>query len=144
MLTLDKVMSKNIYSLRKNDTLQDARILMLARHIHHVPIVDKGNKLLGLVSQRDILSISHSERLDVEDIEEAIQSKIKLASIMTTDVVTMQDSDCLLDATRHLLKNQHGCIPVEKGDALVGIITSFDFIKITSQYLEKELNQVES
>lgn len=135
ILTLNQVMSNNVYSLRKNDTLQDARLLMLARHIHHVPIVDKNDHILGLVSQRDILSASNSERSDLNEDQIKEQNNIRLKEVMTTEVRCMDVNDALLDAAQHLLENRHGCIPVIENDVLVGMITSFDFIKIAADQL---------
>jgi len=142
VLTLEQVMSKDIYSLRKHDTLQDARLLMLARHIHHVPILDKAGGLVGMVSQRDILAVSHSSQLSESDLDLETQNKIKLAAIMSTEIETMAHDDTLLAAGQSLLKNKYGCIPVEKDGKLVGLVTTFDFIKMTVTYLEGDLNTV--
>ena len=70
MRKIDSVMTYDLYTLSKNDTLQTARFLMVARHIHHVPIVNKQHELLGLVSHRDILAASNSE------LEEATKEEV--------------------------------------------------------------------
>ena len=138
MITLAKVMSTNLYTLKKNDTLQTARMLMLARHIHHVPVVNKDNHIIGLVSQRDILSASDSKLTEKSPEEKAAENNIRLAEIMTEEVFVMNHDDSLLDAAEHLLQNKSGCIPVVKDNVLVGIVTSFDFIRIAADKLAEE------
>lgn len=56
MHTVSKIMSTGIKSLKLDDSLQDARNLMKSHSIRHIPIVDRDNNFVGLLSQRTILA----------------------------------------------------------------------------------------
>lgn len=136
MRTIKTVMSDDLYTLKKNDTLQTARLLMVARHIHHVPIVNRHQEVLGLVSHRDILAASSSKLEEVTEEEVSHQNKIKLAELMSTDIYTLSPEDDLLEAAKHFQKNKGGCIPITDNGALVGVLTSYDFIQLAVECLE--------
>ena len=56
MITVQELMSCEPITLSRFDSLSDARALMNAKRIRHIPIVDDANRFLGLVTERDILA----------------------------------------------------------------------------------------
>ena len=61
MITIDELMTPKPYALTADDTLEDARLMMTDKNIRHIPIVDKHNHLVGLVTQRDVLKATEPE-----------------------------------------------------------------------------------
>lgn len=52
---LKKVMTRNVVTIREDASLEEARRLIVARRIRHLPVVDQKGKLVGLFAVRDFL-----------------------------------------------------------------------------------------
>lgn len=52
---LDKVMTKNVVTIGKEATIEEARRLIVSHRIRHLPVVDQEGKLIGLLSVRRFL-----------------------------------------------------------------------------------------
>ncbi len=128
MITIDELMTTNPFTLDQNNTLEDARQLMTDKHIRHIPITDKDNHLLGLVTQRDVLEATHP---DIKNHDR------KLSEIMIKGVSTIHTSDSVRRAALHLQNHKYGCLPVVVDDKLVGIVTDSDYITIAINLLEQ-------
>ena len=52
---LKKIMTRNVVTIREDASLEEARRLIVARRIRHLPVVDQKGKLVGLFAVRDFL-----------------------------------------------------------------------------------------
>ncbi|ROR32736.1 CBS domain-containing protein [Inmirania thermothiophila] len=139
MIRVADLMTTDLYTLRTTDSLRTARMAMTERRIRHVPVVDERNCFVGLVSQRDVLAASVSRLADIAPEErDAIESAIPVSEVMTTSVAAVDEDTPLLDAARYLLEHKYGCLPVLRGDRVVGIITETDFLRFVIHLLELE------
>jgi len=138
MMIVKELMSSELYVLESTATLYDAHQLMLDKKVRHIPIVDKQEQFVGLLSQRDVLaaSVSILAEIDVQERQE-LESNIPIAQIMTTDVVIAEEETSLLDATQFMLLQKQGCLPVFKNKQLVGILTEADFVKLAHELMSK-------
>ena len=138
MVTIQEVMSSKPVTLSRFNSLADARQLMNEKGFRHIPIVGDKGELLGLVSQRDVLSLGSSSQSLVEDEElKKIEAGTLIADIMTTNLKTVLPNLQVEDAAKILHKYKFGCLPVvDKNNILQGIITDHDFVEITIQILE--------
>ncbi len=114
----------------------DALALMRERKIRRLVVVDQHGKLVGIVSDRDLLQASPSPAtsLSVWEITYLL-SKITLKSVMTTKVITVTPDEPLENAARIMADNKIGGLPVVENDALVGIITETDLFKVFLELL---------
>jgi acetoin utilization protein AcuB len=114
----------------------DALALMRERKIRRLLVVDQGGKLVGIVSDRDLLQASPSPAtsLSVWEITYLL-SKITLKSVMTTKVITVTPDEPLENAARIMADNKIGGLPVVENGALVGIITETDLFKVFLELL---------
>lgn len=138
MVTIQEVMSVNPITLSRFNSLADARQLMKEKGFRHIPIVGDDLELLGLVSQRDVLSRGNVSQADADDEElRKIESGTLLADIMTTKLTTVMPNIKVENAAKILHKYKFGCLPVvDEKNKLKGIITDHDFVEITIQLLE--------
>ncbi|MCP4007878.1 MAG: CBS domain-containing protein, partial [Proteobacteria bacterium] len=60
MISVESIMTADPVRLSESDTLGTALQLMTEKHIHHIPIVDGSDGVIGLISHRDILAASSS------------------------------------------------------------------------------------
>jgi len=110
--------------------IQDALQLMRKSKIRRLPVVDKNNALVGLVSEKDILNASPSDAtsLSVWEINYLL-SKIETEDIMITDVITVSPDTPIEEAARIMADNKIGSLPVMDGVEIVGIVTETDLFK---------------
>lgn len=131
MVTIEQVMTKNVITVVPETTLQQALTIAKEKKIRHLPVLD-GNRLVGLVSDRDLRSVCPSI-LCPEDPELLQNTLIK--DIMHTDVITIHPLDFLEEAARLLYEYKIGCLPVVRNNELVGIVTETDILRAMVEIL---------
>jgi CBS domain-containing protein len=110
------LMSAPVITLFAEQTLPLADDIMRFKHIRHLPVIDDDRRLVGLVSNRDILA--------------AGGEPVRVAGIMTRDVWTVGPDVLASIAGETLLDHRYGCLPVvDASGVLVGIITERDFLR---------------
>jgi len=126
-------MSQPVIHISPKDSMQNAIALMKEKHIRLLPVVDEEEKMKGVVSDRDLkrASASDATTLDVHELLYLI-SRIKVADIMTREVVTVHRDWTVEEAADTLLAHKISGAPVVDDDGrLCGIITQTDLFKAT-------------
>jgi CBS domain-containing membrane protein len=136
MYEISEVMNTELHTLEPDDTLHDARLLMQREHIRHVPVVAEHNRLIGMVSQRDVLAAADSTLIVDPEDPDAKEEHVALSSIMTQDVLTTDEHASLRGVALHMQRHKIGCLPVLREETLVGIVTDSDFVSIAINLLE--------
>jgi CBS domain-containing protein len=136
MITVKEIMTSKPYVLKAEDTLQDACRLMNEKGIRHVPIVDKDDYLLGLITHRDVLAASDT-LLEQGNEEGGNQSSRVLGDLMVRDVESTHPNSALRRTALRLQSLKVGCMPVLDEGKLVGIITDTDFVGVAINLLEQ-------
>ncbi len=137
MLKVNDLMTTKVFSLQDSDNLQTARSIMSLGRIRHIPIVDKDQLFVGLLTHRDLLSVTISKLAEIEDhVQDEIDASIPIREIMRLDVTTIPEDMDLRDAAEILLKHKYGCLPVVRQNRLVGILTEADFLKLTISLMD--------
>jgi CBS domain-containing protein len=137
MITIEEVMTSDVYTLSPEDTLSRARSLMMENNIRHLPVVDEQQHLVGLVTHRDLLA-SGGTALSGRNEEQRSQHEqsTPVSRIMTTRLSSVDENASLRGAALHMQKFKHGCLPVLRDGRLVGIITDSDYVGIAINLLE--------
>lgn len=138
MLKVSDLMSTELFTLRRNDSLKTARSIMDLKRIRHIPIITGENSFVGLLTHRDLLSATISKLADIDSKTQGeIDAGIPVGEIMNQDVKTITPNTPLKECAYLLLHHKYGCLPViENGENLVGIITEADFLKLTLNLME--------
>lgn len=109
----------------------DAQTKMRENRIRHLPILDDDKKLVGLVTQRSLLSALPSDVSSFSRFEiRYVLSKIKVQQVMVKDVKTIDENTAIEEAARVMADEKIGCLPVVQEGELVGIITDNDLFSI--------------
>lgn len=138
MLTVAEFMTPDPVTLSRFNSLADARKVMSENRFRHIPIVEEDQRLVGLVSERNVLAngISSQDFIDNEELSK-IESGTLLADIMTSELTTVTTNMKIADAAHLIHKKKYGCLPVvDAAYRLHGIITDHDFVAITIQLLD--------
>ncbi|MGI9239000.1 MAG: CBS domain-containing protein [Woeseiaceae bacterium] len=133
MFSIEAIMSTNLITVAPSATLAEARTLMHDHRIHHIPVVDEG-KLVGLVTLTNVLAATDSFLRDPGNRIHANEIVVKDA--MVPDVATVDVHASLRSAALFIEKHKIGCLPVMRGEELIGIITDTDFVAVAINLLE--------
>jgi acetoin utilization protein AcuB len=109
---------------------------MRERKIRRAPVLDRHGKLVGIVSEKDLLYASPSpvSSLSVWEIHYLL-SRLKVEEVMTQQVITITEDTPLEEAARTMADNKIGGLPVMRDGTLVGIVTETDLFKIFLELL---------
>lgn len=135
MFTIDAIMSTDLITIAAEASLADARSIMHDNHIHHLPVVNDDNEVIGLVTLTNVLAATDSFLRD--DDSRIHATEIVLRDVMVTDVATVDRHASLRSAALFLEKHRIGCLPVVDDDKLCGIITDTDFVAVAINLLEQ-------
>ena len=137
MISIEELMTTELFTLSPGDSIYKARMLMREKGIRHIPVVGDDGELVGLITQSDLLAASASP-LRSTDVDERVELEREhpVSEAMTTHMATIDERDSLRAAAMHLLKNKHGCLPVMCDGKLKGIITDSDFVTAAVHLME--------
>jgi len=121
------VMTHNPVTISADMPVPAALSLMHEKKIRSLPIVDAHNRLLGLVTEKDLLYVSPSPAttLNIWEIKELL-GKVRVEGIMVQKVITVTEDTPIEEAARLMADDKIGSLPVLRERTLVGIVTKTD------------------
>ncbi len=134
MFSIDAIMSTDLITLQPESTVAEARSLMQSNRIHHLPVIEGEDNLVGLVTLTNVLAATDSFLRDPENRIHAKDLEVK--DIMVTDIATIDEHASLRQAAMFIEKHQIGCLPIVTEGKLRGIITDTDFVGVAINLLE--------
>jgi acetoin utilization protein AcuB len=123
-------MSRPVISVSPDSPINDVLAMFKKEHIRRAPVIKDG-KLVGIVSERDLLNASPSPvtTLSVWELNYLI-SKVKIKNVMSRKVITVNRDTPIEEAARIMADKKIGGLPVVDGDRVVGMITETDLFKV--------------
>ncbi len=104
-------------------TIAEAQTFMSQQNLRHLPVVDATNKLLGVVSERDILM--------------AKKPNAAITTIMVTQVFVAQETEALNAVIETMADEKYGSVLiVNAANELTGIFTTIDALKLLAKLLK--------
>ncbi len=133
------VMTTAVVTVRPDTPVKEIARLLLTHHISGVPVVSEDGKLVGIVTEADLL---YKERPAVEEggilrllrrgqLAEAERKAEGQAArdVMTSPVVTVEEDTPLREVAALMARRQINRVPVVRGDQVVGIVSRADVLR---------------
>lgn len=117
---ISTIMTKKVKTVYSFDTLDTVRHKLLNEKIHHLPVINDKNELLGIVTSYDMLKV---------DIPLSDYAKVFVTDIMNHKIVKVNPTDKVGTAAELLLDKRFHALPVVENKKLVGIVTSSDIMQ---------------
>ncbi|MGH1342592.1 MAG: CBS domain-containing protein [Nannocystales bacterium] len=125
------VMSTELVTLIAKETVSLADQLMKTIEVRHLPVLGDNGELVGIVSDRDLLSAAASCLAGLDENDARVyRRQIAIGEIMSCDIRVVTPTTPLLEAANLMHGRKIGCLPVIDGDALVGIVTESDLVGV--------------
>lgn len=130
-MIVKSVMTRDPICIAPDASVTDAKALMNKHKISKLPVVDKNNQLVGILTKNDLSKAGPSEATTLDMFEIGyLLSKLTVSKIMSKNVITVSEDETVEECARIMVDNQIGCIPVMDGSILVGIITESDLFNL--------------
>jgi CBS domain-containing protein len=133
--TVGQFMSTDLYTVHPGDLVDLVASIMHWQRIHHVLVEDENHQLVGLVSQRDLLQLlAQGSNLN--------RAHAPVSVVMKRNPITVTPETKTADAIEIMRENRVGCLPVVKGNRLVGRVDVYDILSVSSAIFEMELRKL--
>lgn len=132
------IMSTDPITVYVDTTLDEALSVMLSNNIRRLPVVDEENRLVGIISDRDLRLAADSPFLQ-ETPDDVINnlSQHSVSEIMRTALHTVEEDEPIVEAAKLMRVARVGGLPVvDERERLVGIITRTDLVDHLIRILE--------
>ena len=133
-MLIKKWMTRSVITVDKEDRMIDAILLLKQHNIHRLPVMEK-DRLVGIVSDKDIIKTSVPGVPSLEMIDALYRiSKIRVEAIMTKNPITIPADYTVDEAAEILLENKISGAPVTNNQGeMMGIITRTDLLKVKTE-----------
>lgn len=131
-MIVEQIMKRNVIKINETATIKEAMEIMKNKKIRHLPVVNKDDLLVGIISERDVRSAKPSV-FDTEEHSEYMANPV--SKIMIEDVITGHPLDFVEDVSSMFYEHHIGCLPIEEDNKLVGIITETDILHTLVQLM---------
>ncbi|MGI6433057.1 MAG: CBS domain-containing protein [Sphaerochaetaceae bacterium] len=130
-MIIERRMTRNPVTATPEMSVADASAIMKREKVHRLPVLDKDKKLVGIISEKDILYASPSPVSTLSIHEMAyLLSQLTVKKLMTRNVVTITKDYTVEEAARLMVDQDLSALPVLEDGKLIGIVSKSDLFKI--------------
>ncbi len=140
------VMTSDVIAVKKDTRIEEIAKIFLQKRIGGVPVIDEENKVVGIVSETDIMQKEKHIHVpsfitilqgvvfleNVKELEKDIKkiAAYKASEIMSEEVLRVYEEDNLEDVANLMIQKSINRVPVvDHENVLKGIICRYDIIK---------------
>ncbi|HEY7614423.1 MAG TPA: CBS domain-containing protein [Gemmatimonadales bacterium] len=124
-----ELMQPNVRTISSEACVADVVVSLADGHISGLPVVDKGGRIIGVVSATDVLT-AEAEADSVSSAEgRELMAETPVRDIMTPRPYTVAPGEEVREAARQMLYADVHRLFVAQGDRLVGVISTTDIVR---------------
>lgn len=153
MFTVSDVMTRKVISASPETSFKEVVRLLEENHVSGLPVVDRSGRLVGVVSEADLLNKAEKREPDAYVLESrrhrldrSRASALDVASAMSRDVVSVRPDAPIALAAREMHARGFKRLPVVDPDGrLVGIVSRGDVLKVflrSDEDLAEEIRRI--
>ena len=113
------IMTTNVITAKKDMVLTDVIALLLRWHISAMPVVDDEDRMVGIVSEIDLVNLTFDGNAGDTIVEE----------VMVTDIVSFSPNTELADLVQSFSKRHLRRVPIIDKGKVVGIVSRRDILR---------------
>lgn len=138
MLVKDR-MTSNPITITPNTPFAEAFNILREKKIRHLPVLDKKKQLVGIIAKTDLVNASPTSDKMLSIFEaNYLLANMHVQDVMTRTPITVAEDAPLEEAARVMVEKKIGCLPVMRGETLVGLITETDVFETFVEVLGGE------
>ena len=132
----DIVQPTDVASVKAEDTVLEAAIIMRDRRIAALIVVDDAGTLVGIVTERDMAFRAIAEGLDPKTTQ--------ISQIMTANPDTLSPNDSASDALELMQTRRYRHLPVVEGGKCLAVVSVRDLFASVKEALEESIRETEA
>ena len=135
-MLLSMRMTKNPVTVTPDMSVQGAEALMKQEKVHRLPVLDENKRLVGVISEKDILKATPSPATTLSAYEmNYLVGKMTVRQIMKKNPKTVSPDTTIEEAARMMVEEDLSSICVVDGVKLLGIVSKSDLFKMLLEML---------
>jgi CBS domain-containing protein len=124
-----EIMETKLVTISASERLSMVEDIMTLGRVRHMPVV-QGGRLVGVVSERDLLRASLSVLSEHRDAERRMfLHVVEISRVMSSPPIVIGPDATIREAALLMADRKIGCLPVVEGDALIGLVTETDVLR---------------
>jgi CBS domain-containing protein len=124
-----EIMETKLVTISASERLSMVEDIMTLGRVRHMPVV-QGGRLVGVVSERDLLRASLSVLSEHRDAERRMfLHVVEISRVMSAPPIVIGPDATIREAALLMADRKIGCLPVVEGDELIGLITETDVLR---------------
>lgn len=136
-MNVSKFMTQKLITATPEMSVKQAFLVMRTHRVRHIPVVEN-EKLVGIISDRDLRRPRWAEELDDWTSYYQIEDSHSVADVMSRNPETVRTSDDVLKAVKIFRERRYGALPVLNKDGdLVGILSAQDLLGALEEFLSQ-------
>jgi acetoin utilization protein AcuB len=138
-IKVSSYMSPTVISIPPTMGIREAFFKMKENSIRHLPIIDKNNTLVGIISDRELRRPNWVD--EAQDISHVyyLDNSMLVSDVMITNVHVVHTYDTLNKAVSLLLDNHIGAAPVlDKTGNIVGMLSAIDLLRALKDSIDQQ------
>ena len=125
-----EIMTTNLITVSPEVTASDVKAIFNEHSFHHIPVVNKANKLLGIISKEDFSKIAYFLSLNTSGrtFSNLRYQSLKAEDFMSKYPLSLDPDDTVGLAADIFLANKFHALPIVEDDELIGLVTTHDLL----------------
>ena len=146
-LTAKDIMTRDVITIRKGSSIDEALRLMACNNVSGLPVVDSDNHLVGILTESDVLlkgqysppSMSNIPvgifAPQIEGVDEAYRraQSTLVEEAMTNKVLAYMEDSLVVDIARAMIEHAINRVPIIRDNQVVGIVSRLDVVKALAE-----------
>jgi CBS domain-containing protein len=133
---IHEIMSKNVIKVNHDISALEISKLMVKRGVSSVGIIDNGNKIIGIVTEKDVIREVCAKNI--------LADTLTAAKMMSSPLITISKNSTINNAAKLMVEKKIKHLAIYENNDIIGIVTTSDLInflrnKIKSMDLDSNL-----
>lgn len=117
-----EIMSKNVVKVNHEISAFEISKIMLQRKISSVSIIDNNNKIIGIVTEKDLVREVCAKNV--------LANTLKAANVMSSPLITISKNSTINDATKLMVEKKIKHLAIQENNDIIGIVTTYELINV--------------
>lgn len=117
-----EIMSKNVVKVNHEISALEISKIMVKRRVSSVSIIDNDNKIIGIVTEKDLIREICAKNI--------LANTLTAAKVMSSPLITISKNSSINDATKLMVEKKIKHLAIHENNDVIGIVTTYDLINV--------------
>jgi signal-transduction protein with cAMP-binding, CBS, and nucleotidyltransferase domain len=119
---IHEIMSKNVIKVNYEISAFEISKIMVKRRISSVVIIDNNDKIIGIVTEKDLIKEVCAKNL--------LATALTASKVMSSPLITISKNSTINDATKLMVEKKIKHLAIHDNNDIIGILTTYDLINV--------------